>query len=168
MQMKTKINVPSSLNATQRRELAIDIILYIQERSIEGRDKNEDKMPKYNKDYAELKGVGVDDVDLTDSGDLLSSITLLESTTGSITIGFPKDDVDLNGKAEGNIKGTYGQSSPIPGKKRDFLGIDAIILESFIDKVDDERTEITNEDIEATARQSARDIFGDIEFDDGE
>lgn len=168
MQMKTKINVPSSLNATQRRELAIDIILYIQERSIEGRDKNEDKMPKYNKDYAELKGVGVDDVDLTDSGDLLSSITLLESTTGSITIGFPKDDVDLNGKAEGNIKGTYGQSSPIPGKKRDFLGIDAIILESFIDKVDDERPEITNEDIEATARQSARDIFGDIEFDDGE
>lgn len=166
--MKTKINVPSSLNATQRRELAIDIILYIQERSIEGRDKNEDKMPKYNKDYAELKGVGINDVDLTDSGDLLSSITLLESTTGSITIGFPKGDDLLNGKAEGNIKGTYGQSSPIPGKKRDFLGIDSIILESFINNVDDERPEITNADIEAAARQSARDIFGDIEFDDGE
>ena len=166
--MKTKINVPSSLNATQRRELAIDIILYIQERSIEGRDKNEDKMPKYNEEYAELKGVGVNDVDLTDSGDLLSSITLLESTTGSITIGFPKGDIELNGKAEGNIKGTYGQSLPIPGKKRDFLGIDSIILESFINNVDDERPEITNSDIEAAARQSARDIFGDIEFDDDE
>jgi len=165
MQMKTKINVPSSLNATQRRELAIDIILYIQERSIEGRDKNEDKMPKYNEEYAELKGVGVNDVDLTDSGDLLSSITLLESTTGSITIGFPKGDDLLNGKAEGNIKGTYGQSSPIPGKKRDFLGIDSTVLEAMIADADD-REEVTDEDIQRAAREAAEDIF--IEFDDGE
>lgn len=165
--IKTDISVPESMTETERRELAIDIILYIQERSIEGRDKNEDKMPKYTKAYAERKGVGVSDVDLTDTGDLLSSITLLESKRGSITIGFPRDDKELNGKAEGNIIGSYG-GSPNSEKARDFLGVDDIILESFINAAAGDREEITDRDIERAAREGASQIFSDIEFDDGE
>ena len=51
-----------------------------------------------------------------------STIQLLNDGPGSLTIGFEKDS-EANGKAEGNIKGTYGQKKST-GKKRDFLGID--------------------------------------------
>lgn len=167
--IKTKIPVPDSLTVSQRRELAVNIILYIQERSIEGRDKNEEKFPNYSRPYADRKGVSIGDVDLTDTGDMLGSLTLLESTMGSITIGFPRSDRDLNGKAEGNILGSYGRE-PDRTKARDFLGIDETILEAFISAEEDseDEEEITDKDIERAAKEAARSIFSDIEFDDGE
>ena len=164
--IRTKIAVPKSLTVTQRRELAINIILYIQDRSIEGRDRFEEKFPKYTKGYAELKGVSRGEVDLTDTGDMLTSLTLLDNSKGSITIGFPRSDKELNGKAEGNILGSYG-GEPDRGKARDFLGIDETILEAFISAEEDSE-EVTDKDIERAAREAARQIFEDIEFDDGE
>ncbi len=73
-------------------------------------------------------------VDLQLSGDMLAALSLLSHKSGEITIGFENGTLE-NDKAEGNILGTYGQKSPIPGKKRDFLGIEPSKLRDFIDEV---------------------------------
>jgi len=65
---------------------------------------------------------------------MLGALTLLNHKSGSITIGYTKDDEFNNAKAEGNIKGTYGQKKPIKGKKRDFLGISNSELKEITDK----------------------------------
>lgn len=65
---------------------------------------------------------------------MLNSIELLKHKNGEIVIGFDKGDKELNSKAEGNIKGTYGTDRPNPKKARDFLGIKASDLKNILDK----------------------------------
>lgn len=142
-------------------KLAESVISYIQIRSTEGFDKNGKKFPKYSTDYAKFKGVGKSQVDLVLSGEMLDSLSLTKDGAGFIEIGY-KDSSDYAGRAEGNILGTYGQPDPIPGKKRDFLGIDEADLEIMADVIN------TEVDIEQIAKDAAREIFGDILFDDGE
>ena len=129
-QMKQKISIPRSIKPSDRIKIANVLIDYMISRSMDGIDKNGKKFPKYTKAYADKKNVGVGDVDLTLSGDMLSGIELLNHASGSITIGFQKDD-ELNGRAEGNIKGSYG-GEPDKKKARDFLGISDADLEVVI------------------------------------
>lgn len=63
---------------------------------------------------------------------MLNSIELLGSKSGEITIGFDKSDKELNGKAEGNILGTYGKDKPDRNKARDFLGIESGALKKIL------------------------------------
>lgn len=73
----------------------------------------------YNKDYAEFKGVGVNDVDLTLFGEMLSSIET-EISGDNVIIRMADDQAP---KAHGNITGSYGRPSPDPSKARDFFGL---------------------------------------------
>lgn len=97
----------------------------IVERTDQGRDKEGKAFAKYSKDYInslDFKVAGKGKTpNLQLSGDMLASIKLLDSTRNWIEIGFEKG-TEENGKADGNIRGTYGQSSPV-GPARDFLGI---------------------------------------------
>lgn len=140
------------------------VIEYIRLRTLEGRDKNNKKFPKYTKQYAETKGVSVDSVDLFLEGDLLDELSLLTHKSGELVIGYEKG-AEINGKAEGNILGTYGQGEPIKGKQRDFLGITKNDLSVLIDTFEDDEITLSEKDIDTIAKNAARDILG-IEIDD--
>ena len=133
---------------------------------MDGVDKNLEKFANYKPSYAAFKGVGVGDVDLVFSGDMLSDLKLLSHRNGELTIGF-ENGSKSNGKAEGNIKGTYGQPRPVQ-QPRDFLGITDIEVESLLDNLGAETESfsgLSDAEIEKLARDAAREILGDIEFE---
>jgi hypothetical protein len=131
-----------------------------------GLDKSNREFPQYTKKYADRKGVGRSEVDLVLSGEMLTELKVLSKNANGIEIGY-SGRKELIGKVEGNILGTYGQPEPIPGKKRDFLGIPQDDLDVIISALreEDEDLEITQDDIDKIAREAAREILGDIEFD---
>lgn len=130
-QMKTVISVPKGLDEEERIAIAEDIVEFIITRTGAGLDRYNRKFKKYSKEYAREKGVSPGDVDLIVSGDLLDSLLLLDHSRGEIVIGYEEDD-EINGKAEGNITGSYGQPEPNPRKARDYLGISTRDLAAII------------------------------------
>lgn len=164
--IRTKIKVPTELNKNEREKLSDEIINFIIERSQAGYDKEGKKFHPYTKDYASFKGVSRASVDLTLSSEMLESIKLLQNKKGELTIGFERG-ASVNGKAEGNIKGTYGQPKPVT-KPRDFLGIDEAMVEILADTINDKvltQNEFENLDIEQRARDIAKEILGEDIFD---
>ena len=135
----------------QRQAIALEVIDFIVERSKKGYDKNGKKFipaSGYSASYAnsqDFKNAGKSKgkINLTLSGEMLNSIEHLKDKAGEITIGFDKSDDELNGKAEGNILGSYG-GDPNPKKARDFLGIQEKdlnkILKNYVSD-DSDRTE---------------------------
>lgn len=163
--LSIKIPFTQPIKPRERAKIADAILTHIVGRTMAGFDKDNEKFAKYTKKYAELKGVGVSEVDLLLSGEMLSELKVLNIKPGEIEIGY-KGSKELVGKVEGNILGTYGQPEPIPGKARDFLGIDAADVDVIIDSFADEDVpRLTAEDVDQIARQAAREILGDIEFD---
>lgn len=133
---RVKLQIPEDLKPSERLELADLVIEHIVDRSDRGLDKDGRKFPKYSKNYIkslDFKNAGKSpsQVNLQLSGDMLAALKLLSHKNGELTVGFEKGSQE-NDQAEGNIKGTYGQPTPIPGKKRDFLGIDSKKLNELI------------------------------------
>ena len=126
-QQKFTVKVSKKYEDAERIAIGLDVIDHIIKRSKAGKDKNNKNFPGYSEGYTESLDFSIAGkskrVNLTLSGEMLNSLEILESNEGEIVIGIPEDDSLNNAKAEGNIKGTYGQSSPIRGKKRDFMGI---------------------------------------------
>lgn len=168
--LSIKIPFTQPIKPRERAKIADAILTHIVGRTMAGLDKNNEKFSAkknggYTDAYAKLKGVGKNDVDLLLSGEMLSELKVLNIKPGEIEIGY-KGSKELIGKVDGNIRGTYGQSEPIPGKARDFLGIDAEDVDVIIDSFADEDVpRLTAEDVDQIARQAAREILGDIEFD---
>ena len=120
--------------AKDRRLISEKAIDAIYKRSAKkGIDKTGKKFVAYEKSYAKKKGKKK--VDLVLSDRLLNSMGLLQNKPGRIVIGYDKNDDRNTGVADGNIRGTYGQSSPIPGKARDFLGLPYKDLQAIIEIV---------------------------------
>lgn len=164
--MRTKVKIETSLKPKERIALSEAIINYIQNRTMDGLDKNLEKFEKYKASYAAFKGVGINDVDLIMSGSMLGDLKLLSHSNGELNIGYEKGS-ESNGKAEGNIKGTYGQPSPV-NKGRDFLGISDEEIDALINNLEIEETnfsDLTDAEIDKRARDAAREILGDIDFD---
>ena len=164
--MKTKVSISPSLKPKDRIAISEAVIEYIKNRTLDGIDKNLEKFPNYTKNYASFKGVSVSDVDLAFSGDMLSDLKLLSHKSGELTIGFEKGSKS-NGKAEGNIKGTYGQPKPVQAP-RDFLGISDVEVESLMDNIETESESfsgLSDAEIDKLARDAAREILGDIDFE---
>lgn len=135
---KVTIKIPRELDDDARAQLADDIIEYMRRRTEKGLDKNNDRFPSYSKAYInslefKIGGKSPSKVNLTLSGDMLAALTLLEDAPGKLVIGFEKGSTE-NARADGNIRGTYGNDSPIKGGKyaRDFLGIAADDLEQIL------------------------------------
>jgi hypothetical protein len=141
------------------------ILSHITTRTLNGFDRNNKKFKKYTKDYAEFKGVGVNDVDLTFDGEMLSELELVSHKSGEITIGYKDPSDELAGKVEGNRSGSYGQPSPNASKARDFLGIKQSEIDILIDSYqedspsDDGAESLTDAEIDALARQIAEELF---------
>ena len=135
-QQKVVIKIPKQFDPSERKAIANEIVQFIVKRTrYLGLDKNDKPFKKYSKQYAINKGVSQTDVDLTLSSEMLDELKYLSDKSGSITIGY--DDPNLYGKVEGNILGTYGQDKPIPGKKRDFLGISKKELNRLVSEFED-------------------------------
>lgn len=137
-QQKFTVRIPDEFDFETRAAIGSDIVELIQRRTAQGKDKNNKNFPGYSEDYTEsfdfkLAGKSKGDVNLSLSGEMMNALTLLENTTGSLTIGIPTGDTFNNDKAEGNIKGSYG-GSPNPKKARDFMGISQSDLDTILQK----------------------------------
>lgn len=150
--MRTKLKVRKGLDKQQRIAVATkaidEIVRRTQELSI---DKKGKAFPAYSESYKKsnaFKFAGKSSkVDLKLSNEMMNSIVMLNQKKGEITIGFQRGDDRNNGVAEGNIKGTYGQSSPIRGKKRDFLGLPQSELRKIQDDFDTTKSDEARENL---------------------
>lgn len=135
------IKLPKTLTKQERLEVADLVIERIVDRTLKGKDKDGNPFPKYSKEYIkslDFKNAGksAGRVDLTLSGDMLAALTLLKDQEGKIKVGFEKGSEE-NGKADGNIRGTYGSDTPNKKKARPFLGISQQELKNILDLVVD-------------------------------
>jgi hypothetical protein len=163
--LSIKIPFTQPIKPKERVKIADALLTHIVGRTMAGLDRDNNKFAKYTKKYANEKGVGVSDVDLLLSGEMLSELQVLKVDANGVEIGY-KGSKDLIGKVEGNILGTYGQTEPIPGKARDFLGILPDDVEVIIDSyIDEDIKDLSEEELDAIARDAAREILGDIQFD---
>lgn len=125
---KIKIDLSGyGLSPDQKDEVADLIIERIVNRTDQGKDKNNRPFKEYSDSYKEsldfkIAGKKGKPVNLQLSGDMLAALSVLDKTSRSVTIGF-ENGSEENAKADGNIRGTYGNPSPNPKKARDFLGI---------------------------------------------
>jgi hypothetical protein len=161
------IPFPESIkNKRDRLDIADAIVTHIVGRTMAGFDKNNEEFEKYSDKYAESKGVGVNEVDLLLSGEMLDELKALKVSKDGVEIGYSGSS-ELIGKVEGNILGTYGQPKPIPGKARDFLGIDDQTVDVIISAYQNEEEEsgyVSQDDLDAIARQAAEEILGEIDW----
>lgn len=122
----------------EKKAIAQDVIDYVVKRTKKRLDKNGKQMPGYSKEYAktpEAKAAGKkagQSANLNLSGDMLYALG--EHTkigVSYIEIGYKKGSEE-NGKADGNVRGTYGTSTPKRSKARDFMGIQEKELKNIL------------------------------------
>lgn len=132
--VKFKVNLDELFGAdlsygpATRQAIGQAVIDQIVKRTQEKRlDKNGKPLKGYSKTYAQSlegqiagKSPG-EPADLTLHGDMLGSLTIIDETSKTITIGF--DDAKENAKAFGHISGMQGHPTIKRGKVRDFLGL---------------------------------------------
>ena len=107
---------PNDQEAQEFYDRAIEEII---ERTQEGFDRNGRRFPSYTEQYADFKGVGVNEVDLTLFGDMLLSIRgERQGDIVNLVI-----DGDEAAKAFGHVSGYEGHPTITNGPKRDFFGI---------------------------------------------
>ena len=127
---RTRVAIPDDLSPSQREQVAFEILEHIIERTQQGTGfrqttGREFNFPAYTSEYAKRKGQS--NVDLVASFDMLEEMDLLSHRKGSLLIGFENGSTE-NAKADGNSRGTYGRSRPIPGKAMPFLGLRVGVL----------------------------------------
>jgi hypothetical protein len=133
---RLEVKVSPKYSRAEKQAIANDIRLYLIERTQRGLGKGakpwSGKAGEYSKAYKEsieFKAAGKGStVDLRLSSEMLGS--LQATVKGSRIVIEPGED--QKGKAEGNIRGTYGNKSPIPGKRRNFLDISGNELKSIL------------------------------------
>jgi len=84
---------------------------------------------------------------------MLAAMRQFKGKDGEIKIGYTKGSKE-EGKAEGNIQGTYGQPSPIPGKARPFLDI----LKKDLKEIVTDYTEEISKKLKAKAKPAPRSL----------
>lgn len=122
-EVKQEINLASLFgrNPTQSEaeaffEAAKELII---ERTQSNKDINQKQFKDYSDKYAELKGVSVDEVDMTLFGDMLEAIDY-DFSRGKLTL---KIDDDNAIKAYAHMTGYEGHPTITNGPKRKFFGL---------------------------------------------
>jgi hypothetical protein len=136
---KFRVSVPSTLSTSERVAVSREVIEFVQTRSENGFDKNDNKFVAYSKEYIKsldfkVAGKSPGEVNLTLSGEMLIALDLLSHKRGSLLIGY-ENGSDENARADGNVRGTYGKSSGNKRKARDFMGIDQDTIDKIVNKV---------------------------------
>lgn len=162
------VKIDPAYTAAEREAIAQDMIEMMRERAKEGMGVSKDgdsvrrkKFPGYSDSYAhsldfKIAGKKKGDVNLTLSGDMLGAMDLVKHKKGELVIGFEAGTQEAE-IAEGNILGTYGQSTPNPSRARDFLGLTpreiAQVLRSF--PLDDQTARDEASEIHQAAKRTA-------------
>jgi hypothetical protein len=157
---RVKIKLPKTIKPRERVAIAEVLLTHIVTRTLNGEDKNNKKFKNYTEKYADLKGVDVSDVDLTLDGEMLEALELVSHKSGEITIGYKDPSEELSGKVEGNRSGFYGKSKK--KKARDFLGITQSDLSLLLGAYEDADEPVSDEDLEAFARELAEETLADL------
>lgn len=157
---RVKIKLPKTIKPRERVAIAEVLLTHIVTRTLNGEDKNNKKFKNYTEKYADLKGVDVSDVDLTLDGEMLEALELVSHKSGEITIGYKDPSEELAGKVEGNRSGFYGNSKK--KKSRDFLGITQSDLSLLLGAYEDADEPVSDEDLEAFARELAEETLADL------
>jgi Holliday junction resolvase len=118
--------------SSEMREFEVELLEVIIGRTQDGIDVDGDKFTKYNPAYAEKKGVGVSDVDLTLMGDMLLAMET-QRRGNSVRIQIDGDEA---AKAYGHVSGFKGHPYIKDGPKRDFFGITDEEARTLANKVD--------------------------------
>lgn len=166
---KFRLNL-TGYSPEEREAIAVEVIDKIIKRTKKGLDKDGQPFAGYSKAYKDSLNFKIagksSKVDLTLSGDMLDSIKILQNQGRSVEIGFENGSVE-NGKADGNIRGTYGKPSPV-GPARPFLGITDKELKSILSKYPPKSEKSLNRANTVLSRESAADkLSGAVEVDDG-
>lgn len=133
-----KVDVPSDFTPAMRESVGLAVAERIRVRTLRGIDKNGDQFVGYSESYKNslefrVAGKSGNQVNLRLSGDMLAALDVISNRSGVVTVGYERGSEE-NGKADGNIRGTYGQSKPT-GKARDFLGLPKEEIERIISLV---------------------------------
>jgi len=156
------VSIPKRYTPDERRAIAQEIVEMIRKRTADGKDRRSNPFPNYSLAYRQSldfknAGKSASAVNLTLSGDMLGALDVLSEKPGAVMIGF-QNGTEENARADGNIRGTYGQPSPIPGKRRDFLGLTQAELKMILARYpvndDEARQERTQTVLEAGATGS--------------
>jgi hypothetical protein len=148
-QQKIEIKLPKGYSSDEARAIGLDIVRRIVDRTQnENVDKDGKSFPGYSDAYQKslafkIAGKSKHHVDLTLSGDLLAALDVLSASKGKVTIGIPRGDSENNGKAEGNILGTYGSKKPSRKKARNFLGLTKAELADILANHETEQEALT-------------------------
>jgi len=170
-QVKFKINLDDlfgerlDVSRSTREAIGQAVIDRIVERTQSGIDKFGRSMGAYSKSYRDslafkvTKG-GQKEVNLTQTGDMLGSLTIVDQTARTLTIGY--DDSEQNTKAYGHISGMQGHPV-LDGKvkKRDFLGLPKSELEKIASEFETQAKQV--DAIEnASTRQQLDQVVTDL------
>jgi hypothetical protein len=169
------IKIPSAYNSRERQAIASDIVDYLRDRTEQGRGEGGKSWAgsagRYSKSYKESLRYQIagksDTVNLTLSGDMLDMLRLVDDDKGALVIGFEPGDAEA-GKAEGNIRGSYGQPKGNRSKARDFLAISRDELKKILSNypLDDKEAREENVELRELADQAAEDFSDSVETDD--
>jgi hypothetical protein len=160
------VEIPEGYSASQREAIGDEVIDFIRERTAKGLSWRNTELAGYSDSYArslnfKIAGKSKDDVNLTQSGDMLGALTLLDHEDGKLTIGYEDGSLE-NAIADGNIRGTYGHSKAV-GPKRDFLGITKTDLRRIVDQFEPEDAKIRD-----AANSALSGLSGSLSGGDGE
>lgn len=165
---KFRLNL-TGYSLEEREAIAVEVIDKIIKRTKQGLDKNGQPFEGYSKAYKDSLNFKIagksSKVDLTLSGDMLDSIKILNNAGRSVEIGF-EEGSEENGKADGNIRGTYGKPRPV-GPPRPFLGISDKELKAILNKYPPktERSRNRTESVLTREEASAR-LSGQVDVED--
>lgn len=129
------VTPPKDFTPAMRDVLGKEVAEFVRQRSESGLNVRNRPFPKYSKAYKDsldFTNAGkTSQVDLTLSGDMLIDLDVISNRSDKIIIGYEKGS-ESNAKADGNNRGTYGKSKPIPGKKREFMGISQVDYNNIV------------------------------------
>lgn len=168
-----EIKLPSRYDSEDAEIIAEEILNFIVERTKKGVGSDGKKFPEYSSEYInsfDFKAAGKSKgkVDLTLSGEMLDSIEIIEAKKGKIVYGYSSDN-EMQGRAEGNLLGTYGRDAPNPSKARNFLALSGKELSLILSEVDLLPSDIQKE-ISKAAKDGAIRILDSVsmELDEAE
>lgn len=124
------------LDDSEKELLGQIYIDYIRERAKDGMGRGRKDFVGYSEEYIKslnfkIAGKSKNDVNMTLSGDMLGALEVLEIKRNKIIVGF-ENGSEENAIADGNIRGTYGDSKPHKSRARDFLTATQDELEKYV------------------------------------
>ena len=173
--IQRKIKIPAAYDSRERQAIASDILDYLRDRTAQGRGEGGQSWPgsagKYSKSYKNslqyqiARKSGTVNLELT--GDMLAVMRLIDDDKGAVVIGFEPNDPEA-GRAEGNIRGSYGKPTGNRSKARDFLSLSKEELQKILRNypLDDDEMRQENVELREATDQASEDFADMVETDD--